>query len=114
RLWWEFGRREAAAQELEGSLQRMGFDYLDLVYAAEPPENLEIAEIVGSISELIAGGKVRAWGVLNWPPHLLIEATELALRKRLPPPCAAQDDYNLANRSPYSVTVCDDGLDIFC
>ena len=100
KLWWEFWPRQPAAQELEGSLRRMGFDYLDLVYAAEPPENLQIAEIVGSISELIAAGKLRAWGVLNWPPHLLIEATELARRKRLPPPCAAQVAYNLAIRSP--------------
>src|SRR5216684_1601238 len=56
KLWWEFWPGESAAQELEGSLRRMGFDHLDLVYAAEPPENLEIAEIVGSISELIAAG----------------------------------------------------------
>jgi len=100
KLWWEFWPGETAAQELDGSLERMGFDYLDLAYAAEPPENLEIAEVVGSISELIAAGKLRAWGVLNWPPHLLNEAAEFARRDGLPPPCAAQVAYNLALRTP--------------
>lgn len=100
KLWWEFWPRETAAQEVEGSLGRMGFDYLDLVYAAEPPENLEIAEIVGSISELIAAGKLRAWGVLNWPPHLLVEAAEFARREQLQPPCVAQVAYNLVTRAP--------------
>jgi len=100
KLWWEFWPDESAAQELEGSLQRMGLDYVDLVYAAEPPENLAIAEIVGSISGLIAAGKLRAWGVLNWPPHLLVEAAELARREHLPTPCAAQVAYNLVLRAP--------------
>jgi aryl-alcohol dehydrogenase-like predicted oxidoreductase len=100
KLWWEFWPDETAAQELEGSLGRMALDYLDLVYAAEPPKNLEIAEMVGSISGLIAAGKLRAWGVLNWPPHLLVEAAEFARREQLPPPCAAQVPYNLVLRSP--------------
>jgi aryl-alcohol dehydrogenase-like predicted oxidoreductase len=100
KLWWEFWPRESAAEELEGSLRRMGFDYLDLVYAAEPPQNLEVAEIVGPIGELIATGKLRAWGVLNWPPQLLVEAAEFAQREQLPTPCAAQVAYNLVLRSP--------------
>lgn len=100
KLWWEFWPRESAAQELEGSLRRMGFDYLDLVYAAAPPENLGIAEVVGPIGELIAAGKLRAWGVLNWPPQLVVEAAECAHRMELPPPCATQVAYNLVLRTP--------------
>src|SRR5438046_10074532 len=52
KLWWEFWPDESAAQELDGSLGRMGLDYLDLAYAAEPPEGLEVAEVVGSAGEL--------------------------------------------------------------
>src|SRR6202158_4926999 len=35
-LWWEFWPEESAEAELEGSLKRMGMDYLDLVYAEKP------------------------------------------------------------------------------
>ena len=30
KLWWEFWPRQSAAEELEGSLGRMGLDHLDL------------------------------------------------------------------------------------
>jgi aryl-alcohol dehydrogenase-like predicted oxidoreductase len=99
KLWWEFWPDESAAQELDGSLGRMGLDYLDLAYAAEPPEGLAIAEVVGSAAELIASGKLRTWGFLNWPPELMVEAAEFARREGAPPPCAAQLAYNLVLRS---------------
>src|SRR6266568_1159336 len=57
KLWWEFWPEETAAQELEGSLRRMGFDYLDLVYAAEPPEKLGAAGAARAAAALIASGK---------------------------------------------------------
>ena len=33
KLWWEFWPAESAQQELDSSLVRMGFDYVDLIYA---------------------------------------------------------------------------------
>src|ERR671929_87200 len=35
KLWWEFWPEQSAAEELDASLVRMGFDYLDLAYAWE-------------------------------------------------------------------------------
>jgi aryl-alcohol dehydrogenase-like predicted oxidoreductase len=99
KLWWEFWPDETAAQELDGSLGRMGLDYLDLAYSAEPPEGLHVAELVAAVGGLIASGKLRSWGVLNWPPALLIEAAEIARREGLPLPCASQVAYNLVIRT---------------
>jgi aryl-alcohol dehydrogenase-like predicted oxidoreductase len=96
KLWWEFWPRESAAEELEGSLGRMGFDYLDVVYAERPPEGLSVAEVVTACAELIASGKVRAWGVLNWRPELVGAAVRFAEVEKLPPPCAAQLPYGPA------------------
>jgi len=98
KLWWEFWPGETAAQELDGSLRRMGFDHLDLVYSAEPPEALSVPELVESVAELIAAGKLGAWGVLNWRPALLREAIAHARAHGLPEPCAAQLPYNLVLR----------------
>jgi aryl-alcohol dehydrogenase-like predicted oxidoreductase len=100
KLWWEFWPEQRAAAELEGSLGRMGMDYIDLAYAERPPAGLTMHEIVHDIGALIAAGKVRAWGVLNWKPGLIVEAVDEASAQGVPPPCAAQLAYSLVRRSP--------------
>jgi len=99
KLWWEFWPAESARQVLDSSLTRMSFDYVDLIYATTPPEGLGAAEIVDSVVGLISSGKARAWGVVNWPPGLLAEATRIASANGTPPPAAAQVAYNVVWRS---------------
>jgi aryl-alcohol dehydrogenase-like predicted oxidoreductase len=98
KLWWEFWPEQTAEQELDASLERMGFDHVDLIYATRPPEGLGLAEIVGAVASLIAAGKARAWGVANWPPDLIAEAAEIAGAAGVPAPCAAQLAYHVAYR----------------
>jgi aryl-alcohol dehydrogenase-like predicted oxidoreductase len=100
KLWWEFWPEQDAAAELEGSLGRMKVDYFDLAYAEQPPDGLTAEEIVRQVDALISAGKLRAWGVLNWPAALLAEATMVAIATGVPPPCAAQLAYSLVRRSP--------------
>ena len=98
KLWWEFWPEQSAQEELELSLGRMGLDYLDLEYSAPPPEGLEVAEVVRANAALISSGKLRAWGVLNWPAELIAEAADVASAEGLPAPCAAQLRYSLVDR----------------
>ncbi len=95
KLWWEFWPEQRAAAELEGSLGRMGMDYIDLAYAERPPAGLTMQEIVRDIGALIAAGSLRAWGVLNWKPGMIVEAVDEASAQGVPPPCAAQLAYSL-------------------
>ena len=60
KLWWEFWPAESAAQEIRGSLGRMGLDYVDLIYAALPPEGLPLAEAVEMTAALVTSGAARA------------------------------------------------------
>jgi L-glyceraldehyde 3-phosphate reductase len=99
KLWWEFWPEQSAAAELEASLRRMGFDYVDLIYASEPPPNMSVTDLVGTVGGLIAAGKARAWGVLNWPAGTISQAAAAAALS-VPPPCAAQLPYSLVRRSP--------------
>src|SRR5215471_6788875 len=46
KLWWEFWPEQSAAAELDGSLARMGFDYIDLIYANPPPDDLGVDDMV--------------------------------------------------------------------
>src|SRR5581483_11727302 len=57
KLWWEFWPEQSAAAELDGSLQRMGFDYIDLIYANPPPDGLAVPDLVKAVGELVSSGK---------------------------------------------------------
>jgi aryl-alcohol dehydrogenase-like predicted oxidoreductase len=100
KLWWEFWPEQDAAAELEGSLGRMGMDHLDLVYAERPPEGLSLEEVVRQVGGLLAAGKVRAWGILNWPAAQIGEVGRIAAEQGVPMPSAAQLAYSVAMRSP--------------
>jgi aryl-alcohol dehydrogenase-like predicted oxidoreductase len=99
KLWWEFWPGQSALEELEGSLERTGLDYLDLQYALPPPPGLAIEDLVREMAGLVGSGKVRAWGVANWAPAQIEQATVVARAEGLPLPCAAQLQYSLVNRS---------------
>jgi aryl-alcohol dehydrogenase-like predicted oxidoreductase len=100
KLWLEFWPQESPAAELDASLGRMRFDHLDLVYCAPPPAGCDVGELVVQLGALLASGKARAWGVLNWPPEVVARAVGVARAEGVPLPCAAQLPYSLVVRSP--------------
>jgi L-glyceraldehyde 3-phosphate reductase len=100
KLWWEFWPEQSAADELDASLGRMGLDHLDLAYAERPPAGLSVDEVVAQAGGLIAAGKLRAWGLLNWPAALLAEAGRSAAAQGVAPPAAVQLPYSLVRRRP--------------
>src|SRR4051812_33562141 len=100
KLWWEFWPRQSAAEELDASLQRIGFDHLDLAYSEQPPSTLGADEVVAQAGALIAAGKLRAWGLLNWPAALIADAGRAAADQGVPAPAAIQLPYSLARRAP--------------
>jgi L-glyceraldehyde 3-phosphate reductase len=100
KLWWEFWPEQTAAQELDGSLERTGLGHVDFVYSDPPPADLALEEVVEAVGGLLRAGKVRAWGIVNWPAARIAEAGRIAPEQGVPTPCAAQLPYSLAQRSP--------------
>jgi L-glyceraldehyde 3-phosphate reductase len=98
KLWWEFWPDQTAADELDGSLGRMQLDHVDLIYTEPPPEGLELRDLVEQVVGLIAAGKARVWGLLNWTPEQIREGTRVASDLGMPGPCAAQLPYSLVRR----------------
>jgi L-glyceraldehyde 3-phosphate reductase len=111
KLWWEFWPEQSAAQEVDGSLARMGFDHLDLLYSCPSRSEPPVEEIVRAVGELIESGKVRAWGTCNWEPARLASAAEIARREGVPAPCAAQLPYSLTDREHVEGGPARDALD---
>src|SRR6185437_15913252 len=98
KLWWEFWPDQSAAAELDGSLDRMGLEYVDLIYANPPPDGLTVPDMVAAVGELITAGKARAWGIVNWEARPFMEAIRAAEEQGVPTPCAAQLPYSLVHR----------------
>ncbi|HEY6525577.1 MAG TPA: aldo/keto reductase, partial [Solirubrobacteraceae bacterium] len=96
KLWWEFWPEQDAVSELEGSLERMGFDRLDLLYSSTLPDAVPVAVAVEQIAAVLATGRVAAWSVVNWSAEVIAQAAGEAQRQGIPQPCAAQLPYSLA------------------
>ncbi|HEX3978888.1 MAG TPA: aldo/keto reductase [Solirubrobacteraceae bacterium] len=96
KLWWEFWPEQDAVSELEGSLERMGFDRLDLLYSSTLPDTVAVPVAVEQIAAVLASGRATAWSVVNWSPEAIAEAATEAERQGIPQPCAAQLPYSLA------------------
>jgi aryl-alcohol dehydrogenase-like predicted oxidoreductase len=99
KLWWEFWPEQSAAAELDGSLGRMGFDHIDVIYANEPPPGLAVADLVAETAALVTAGKAGAWGLVNWSAELAAQAVDAADELGVMPPCAIQLPYSLVRRS---------------
>jgi aryl-alcohol dehydrogenase-like predicted oxidoreductase len=99
KLWWEFWPDQSAADELDASLGRLGFDHVDLIYSLPPPDALGVEAAVHEIAGLVRSGKARMWGIANWQSEQLTYALKVARDAGLPPPCAAQLPYSLVQRN---------------
>src|SRR5438045_570762 len=95
KLWWEFWPEQSPAQELAGSLGRMGLDHIDLIYSEVPPPGVPLEDAVDMITGLIRAGAARAWGTLNWTPVQMERAWQIADRDGVPGPVATQPPYRL-------------------
>ena len=98
KLWWEFWPDQSPAQELAGSLGRMGLDHIDLIYSEVPPDGVGLEDAVDMITGLIRAGAARAWGTLNWTPVQMERAWQIADHEGVPGPVATQPPYSLVRR----------------
>jgi len=98
KLWWEFWPDQSPAQELAGSLGRMGLDHIDLIYSEVPPDGVSLEDAVDMITGLVRAGAALAWGTLNWTPVQMERAWQIADREGVPGPVATQPPYSLVRR----------------
>lgn len=79
---------------VEGSLRRLGTDYIDLYYQHRVDPDVPMEEVAGVVKELIQQGKVRFFG--------LSEAGANSIRRAhaVQPIAALQSEYSLWTREP--------------
>jgi aryl-alcohol dehydrogenase-like predicted oxidoreductase len=87
-------RPEHIRRAVDGSLRRLGTDWIDLLYQHRVDPQVPIEEVAGTVGELIAAGKVRHLG--------LSEAGARTIRRAhtVHPVTALQSEYSLFWREP--------------
>jgi voltage-dependent potassium channel beta subunit len=90
--------RKYLTQAINGSLQRMGLDFIDLVYCHRPDPHTPIEETVWAMSDMITRGKALYWGTSEWSAQEIRAAWDIADRHHLHKPVMEQPQYNLFHR----------------
>lgn len=87
-------RPETIRKAVEGSLKRLGTDYIDLYYQHRVDTNVPIEEVAETVKELHREGKILHWG--------LSEASAKTIRRAhaVFPVAALQSEYSMWFREP--------------
>jgi aryl-alcohol dehydrogenase-like predicted oxidoreductase len=88
------GSPEFVRSSIDGSLERLGVDHVDLYYQHRVDTETPIEETVGAMAELVAAGKVRHLGLSEASPDTIRRAHAVH------PISALQTEYSLWTRDP--------------
>lgn len=88
-------------QAVDGSLKRLGTDYIDLYLAHKPDSDVPIEETLEAFSRLKDQGKIRAIGCSNYEAKELQASFDAAEREGLPRFDVLQPEYNLYTRNKF-------------
>jgi voltage-dependent potassium channel beta subunit len=87
--------RKYLMQAIDGSLERLGLDFVDLVYCHRPDPETPVEETVWAMSDMISSGKALYWGTSEWSGVEVREAWDIADRHNLHKPVVEQPQFNL-------------------
>jgi len=100
----DLGSRKYLLASLDGSLQRLGLDHVDIFYSHRPDPETPLEETMGALDTAVRSGKARYVGISSYGPARTAEAARI-LRDLGTPLLIHQPSYSMLNR-----WVEDDGL----
>jgi voltage-dependent potassium channel beta subunit len=90
--------RKYLMQAIDASLERLGLEYVDLVFCHRSDPETPIEETVRAMHDMIAAGKALYWGTSEWSAAEITAAWQIAERFHLHKPVMEQPQYNLLHR----------------
>ncbi|MGH8662050.1 MAG: aldo/keto reductase [Burkholderiales bacterium] len=90
--WDENGRPEHLRRAVEGSLERLRLERIDLYQFHAPDPRVPYSESIGALAELQRAGKIRHLGVSN------VSVKQLEEARRIAPIVSVQNEYHIENR----------------
>jgi aryl-alcohol dehydrogenase-like predicted oxidoreductase len=88
------GSADHVRRSIDGSLERLGTEYVDLYFQHRVDPGVPIEETVGAMAELVRAGKVRHIGLSEAAPETIRRANAVH------PITAVQTEYSLWTRDP--------------
>jgi voltage-dependent potassium channel beta subunit len=91
--------RKYLLNAIDGSLGRLGLEYVDVAYAHRPDPHTPIEETVWAFHDIISRGKALYWGTSEWSADEIRAAWDIAERHHLHKPVTEQPQYSLLHRA---------------
>ena len=96
--YWSDASRRYLMEAVEGSLRRLGTDYIDLYQIHMPDPKTPIEETLCTLDDLVRCGKVRYVACVNYKAWQLADTAWTARSEHLAPFISSQNCYNLLDR----------------
>ena len=90
--------RKYLLQAIDGSLERLQLDFVDLLFCHRPDPETPIEETVWAMHDIIERGQALYWGTSEWSADEIRAAWEIAERHHLHKPVMEQPQYHLFHR----------------
>ena len=94
---WGLSRKHIM-DSVDGSLSRLGLDYLDIYYCHRYDWKTPLRETVEAMDDLVRDGKVRYWGTSVWSAAQLERAVGICNEIGARLPAVEQPRYNMLDR----------------
>lgn len=91
--------RKRLIEGINGSLERLQLDYVDVIYCHRPDKTTPIEETVWAMHNIIEWGQAFYWGTSHWDADEIVAAIQIAERHHLHKPVTEQPVYNLFERT---------------
>ena len=93
--------RKRLIEGINGALERLQLDYVDVIYCHRPDKTTPIEETVRAMHNIIEWGKAFYWGTSQWDADEIVAAINIAERHHLHKPVTEQPEYNLFERARF-------------
>ncbi len=95
--------RKRLLEGIDGSLRRLGLDYVDLVFCHRPDRETPIEETARAMQDIVASGRAMYWGVSEWSADEIRAAWTVCDKYGWHKPTMEQPEYNLFRRERVEV-----------
>ena len=91
--------RKYLLEAIDGCLQRLQLDHVDLLFCHRPDPHTPVEETVWAMSDIVSQGKALYWGVSEWSADEIRAAWSIADRHHLHKPQMEQPQYHMLERT---------------
>jgi len=99
KLWFYSYPEQSLSDQIDRSLFRLNATYADMVLVAMPRADIDWTVALNEVASIIASGRARMWGGMNFTAEGMREAIAICEREKLPLPQLIQIKYSVLRRN---------------